>query len=393
MYKLLHQIFGAYTLLVPKKDSIKLINILKQKKILFWGIKNAGDVFHIKASLFTCESCIRIAAENGIKVTILKTTGFPFVFSKYKGRYGLILGSLIGIFLIFASQLFVWEITIIGNEKISDAIIINTLAKYGVSEGAYIPDIDVSIIEQQLLIENTDLSSISINIKGSIVEIDLLERTYPPDIAEANEYFNLVASDDGIIIRVEAINGSPEVKVGDVVVKGQILVNAFMRGRFDTDRLTHACGEVYARVIEKYSITIPLEQTEKIFTGKTETITSTDILGHSFDFFNKNETSFVLYDTTVLQSDKTILGLLKTPVTVTIAEYQEYEMNQYTIHEEEAKKRASEAFVLYLDRLEHEIISYDCDGYYDKENNAYVFTASVVILKNIAVEQKIDIIG
>ena len=285
MYKLLHKIFGAYTLSVPVRDGIRLVNILNRKKILFWGVRNTGDSICFKASLFSCEACIRTAAENEISATIVETIGIPFVFSKYKGRYGLILGSFVGLFLISCAQLFIWEISITGNDNIPDAAIINTLSKFGVTRGAYIPDLEINIIEELVLMDNTNISSISINIKGSYAEINLLERAYPPEMNKPGQYCNLIASDDGIVMKVEAIDGTPEVKTGEVVYKGQILVNSFMLGKFGQYRPTHARGEVLARVREKFTVTISLEQEEKIYTGRTETIKSIDILGYSFNFF------------------------------------------------------------------------------------------------------------
>ncbi len=63
MYKLLHKIFGAYTLSVPVRDGIRLVNILNRKKILFWGVRNTGDSICFKASLFSCEACIKIQGQ------------------------------------------------------------------------------------------------------------------------------------------------------------------------------------------------------------------------------------------------------------------------------------------------------------------------------------------
>ena len=391
MYKLFHKVFGAYTLAVAGENGIRLINLLNNKKILFWGIKNAEDVFYLKASLFSCEAVIHTAQTEGIAITISKTIGIPFVFSKYKGRYGLILGSLVGLFLIFYSQLFVWEVSITGNEKLNEVEIISALEKQGVKRGAYIPELDIAMTEEMILLDNTDISSISINIKGTYAEIDLLERVYPPDITDTTGYYNIVAANDGIIVKVESTSGSPEVKKGDAVVEGQLLINAFMLGKLGTYRLTHARGDVYAEVTEKYSISIPLEQTEKVYTGRRETIKDITVLGSNFNIFSDDETSFEFYDIIVTQNEKYVFGIIKTPVTITTAEFTEYEINKYSITEEEAKTRAAEAFSQYLARLENEVISYDCDGIYDKENNAYVLTANVVVVKNIAVEKPIDI--
>lgn len=393
MYKLFHKLFGAYTLTVSAEDGIRLINTLTHKKILFWGIKISGDIIYLKASLFSCEAVIHTAKAEGITVTISKTVGIPFVFSKYKGRLGLLLGSLAGLFLIFYSQLFVWEINVTGNKNISEEIIINTLEKYGVKRGAFIPDLDIAMYEELFLSENTDISSISINIRGTYAEIDLLERVYPPEITDTLGYYNIVAAEDGVITKVEASSGSPEIKKGDNVIKGQLLINAYMLGRLGTYRLTHARGDVYAEVTEKFSISIPLELTEKKYTGKTETIKSTEILGKTFSLFGKDKTSYDYYDIDVTQSKKSVFGILKTPVTVTTAKYSEYKLSHYNITEDAAKIRATESFTQYLERLTEEIVSYDCDGCYNEENNAYVFTASVVIIKNIAIEKPIEIIN
>lgn len=392
MYKLLHKMFGAYTLAVPAKDGVRLVNILNRAKILFWGIKTDGENFYIKASLFSCEAVIRTAAAEGITAEIVKTMGLPFIFSKYKGRYGLILGSIAGLILIFYSQLFIWEVNISGNKEIKEDVIISALEKHGVKRGAFIPDLNVVTAEQDFLRENKEISSISVNIKGTYAQIALLERTYPPDIVDTLGYYNIVASHDGIIVKVEAADGFPEVKAGDIVVEGQLLINSFIPGKFENYRLTHARGEVYAEVTEKYSISIPLEQTEKIYTGKTEDIKTMTVMGHFYNFLAKDKPSFEYYDIDVLQWEKKLFGIIKTPVIVTEARYTEYIINKYSITEEAAKARAAEAFSQYLDRLEEEIKKYDCDGYYDKENNAYIFNASVVVIKNIAVEKPIELI-
>lgn len=393
MYKFFHKIFGAYTLRIDNENGVKLVNLLNKEKLLFWGLKKGEDGFSIKASLFSCEPIIKTAAAAGIKTEIIRTTGIPFVFNKYKGRYGLILGSILGIFLIFFSELFVWEVYVTGNHTVDSKVIINALEKYGVRRGAFIPDLEIIQAEDDFLIENKDISSIAVNIKGTYAEVVVLERTYPPEIEDPNAYYNIVASHDGIIEKVEALNGQPEVKKGDAVVEGQLLINSFMLGELGTYRLTHAKGNVYARVTEKYSISIPLEQTEKVYTGRTETIKHVKVLGNSVNLFSKDESPFDFYDMKASEEEKKLFGFIKIPVEVAEVTFIEYKVNHYTITEEQAKQRAAEAFAQYLDRLTDEVKNYDCDGYFDSKNNVYTLTANVIVLKNIAVKKPISIIN
>jgi len=392
MYKLFHKIFGAYTLRTDSKSGIRLVNRLTKEKILFWGLKNDADGFRIKASLFSCEPIIKIAAAEGIPIEIIRTTGVPFVFNKYKGRYGLIIGSILGIFLIFFSELFIWEVNVTGNHTVDSQTIVAALEKYGVKRGAFIPDLNVVVAEDDFLIENKDISSIAINIKGTYAQVDVLERTYPPEIEDKNAYYNIVASHDGIVEKVEALNGHPEVKKGDAVVEGQLLINAFMMGELGTYRLANAKGNVYARVTEKFTISIPLEQTEKVFTGRTKTVRHVKVLGQPIDWFFDDNPPYEYYDMTASQEEKKLFGFIKIPVEVAEVTFIEYTIHRYAITEEEAKRRAAEAFAQYLNRLTDEVKSYECDERFDSQKNAYTLTATVIVLKNIAVRKPIQII-
>lgn len=390
MYRIMHKLFGAYTVSVPAEAGVRLINLLNNKKILFWGAKMMGDCLIVKASLFSCDRLLHAAASDGITAEIIKTVGIPFVFAKYKGRYGLILGSLAGLFLIFYSQLFIWEVTVVGNQNIDAAVIKSALENYGVKRGTYIPELNVIKAEELFLMDNNDISSLSINLKGTYARIDLLERTYPPDIVDTTGYYNIVASHDGIIVRVEAINGFPEVAAGDAVVEGQLLINSFMLGKLGTYRLTHARGDVYAEVKEKHTIIIPLEQTQKVYTGKTQKIKTTTVLGRNIALFSDDMPSYEFYDINVTQTEKNVFGIIKTPIEVTTAFYTEYLINRFTLSEEAAKNLADESFAQYLQRIDEEIVSYAGEGGFDSEKNAYILNASVTVIKNIAVEKPIS---
>ena len=36
MYKFIHRIFGFYVLLVSEADAVRLLNLLTEKRLLFW---------------------------------------------------------------------------------------------------------------------------------------------------------------------------------------------------------------------------------------------------------------------------------------------------------------------------------------------------------------------
>lgn len=393
MYKAFHRMFGAYVLSVPEEEGIRLINLLTRERHHFWGMEKKEGAYFIKASLFSCEGILKRAKSQGFCISITKAYGLPFVFAKYKGRWGLIMGSLCGFALIFYSQLFIWEITVTGNEKISTETVIKTLEEYGVKPGAFIPALDIGRAESKILLGNTDISSISVNIKGTYANIAMLERSYPPELPDYSAHNNIVASRDGIVILVEAVDGVPEVKAGDVVIGGQLLINAFIDGELGSTRLTNARGRVIARVTEEYSIEIPLVMSEKVYTGQTETKTSFRGITGELDLFFNPFPSFERYDISAEISEQKLFGFVKTSVFMTKTTFLEYKINSCQISPDAAELRAREAFSYYLKSLEGEVISYDIKVKVDEEKNACVLTASVVVHTDIAQKKPVVIGG
>ena len=67
-----------------------------------------------------------------------------------------------------------------------------------------------------------------------------------PEIIDEEEYCNVVANKEGIILKVNARNGTPLVKEGDVVKQGDIVIGGWMEGKYTGIRYVHAQGEVEA---------------------------------------------------------------------------------------------------------------------------------------------------
>ena len=127
MYKLIHCIFGYYIVSVSGPDAVKMLNMLTQRRLLYWNAVRTDDRLLFRCSLFTMELIYLAAADEGIDLTVEKAVGVPFVAYKYRNRLGLIVGTLAGLVLIFASSLVVWEIQITGNRDIDAEVIMKKL--------------------------------------------------------------------------------------------------------------------------------------------------------------------------------------------------------------------------------------------------------------------------
>ena len=230
MYKFIHRIFGFYVLLVAEADAVRLLNLLTEKRLLFWRPEHCERGLRLRCSLFTMEWIRLAAARAEIPLTVERAVGVPFIVYKYRHRLGLVLGSFIGLIIIVMSSFVVWEIEVTGNTNVETARILQALDEHALRVGTFIPTFNVRKAELDFILSFDEISSISINIKGNYAYVDVIERRTPPPFDDTSGIYDVVASEDGVITSVEAIRGSPMFKAGDVVLKGETLISAFSTG-------------------------------------------------------------------------------------------------------------------------------------------------------------------
>ena len=392
MNGLLRRILGSYEITLSGSRTPEFINACLEKDLFFYSPLPRGDEMTIRASLFSCEKIIRLADEYGICAEITDRTGVPFLISRYRRRYGIMAGLIVSAVLLFASTQFLWDVRVTGNVKVSESEILTVLKKHGVADGTYIPGLDVDLASEYILIDYHDLSSLSINIKGTVAYVDVIERVPMPDPIIPEGYCSLVASADGIVTRVEAAAGHPEVSAGQVVTEGQLLVNGIVENSRGAYRLVNAYGFVYADVRHEYTVEIPLTTSEKRYTGSTETKTQISLIGMTANLFVSETPSFEYCDATACESDIVLLGFLRLPLTVSKTVFREYIPEEITVSPDTARSKAYAQYALIEEEIDGDIMSTEFSESFDNENGVYVLTAHVVVNENIAVRSEIEFI-
>lgn len=390
MYKLLHRIFGEYFIVISCEDLLPFLKELTIRKIRFWSLCRMQGEWSLCTSLSDADFLLALAEEYGYETEKIEKRGLPFLLAKYKKRPGLVIGLLLGLFLIFFSELFVWKVEINGNNLLTDKEIIEALDEYGIGVGSYIPNIPVLQAQNDFLLKFKDLSSIAINIKGTHLEIELLERTHAPDLIDTSGTCNIVAAEDGIIVSVDVAEGTGIVFPGDVVEKGQLLISAYTVNERNVFYLRHARGKIMAHTYENFSVMIPLTKTVKQYTGKECQKTSYCVLGKEYDFFLKEDPGFERFDADISEKTIYLFGFAETPIQKTTATYREYRVRNVSITMEEAKAEAEEAFRIWLKERNDKVYDYRVSQVFDEIQNAYVMNVSVVLEKEIGTEMPVD---
>ncbi len=201
---------------------------------------------------------IRIAARKSkVRVHITGRTGMPFIISGYKQRIGLGAGIIASVIIILILSNFIWSVKIVGTNTISDTYLHGVLADNGISVGAYKNGLDVESIERKISLKIPEISWMSINITGNVINVEIKEKSEKPPIDTGTKPCNIKARRDGVITKIKASNGTTKVLKGSGVAKGDLLVSGLNETKLDTINYVRAKAEVFADVIENRQITIP----------------------------------------------------------------------------------------------------------------------------------------
>ncbi len=95
--------------------------------------------------------------------------------------------------------------------------------------------------------ELPELSWLNINIEGSAARIEVRERIISPDIDADSTPADIVAARDGQIVLLRPFNGTQEQKVGNPVLKGDLLISGIEENKDLTVSFCRASGYVVAR--------------------------------------------------------------------------------------------------------------------------------------------------
>ncbi len=385
-YKPLHRIFGEYIFSVEMSEFPRLANVLSERHIQFWCGRPKNGQVSFGCSVFSAEVLTNVAKEINSPIVLVSKKGLPFFLGKHRKRYGIYVGMILGMLLIFASQLFVWEIEITGNVNIPDSQIEKALQECGIYEGSFIPYIDVRKDANTLLMNYRDISSAAISIRGNYVTVSVLERTPMPDIVDTGGFYNVVAECDGVIVDIDTAMGTPEVSEGDVVFKGELLINSFVQRANGTFFPTHARGKIFAEVKKEFKTVIPLNRTTKVYTGKSETKKKYYLLGKELNFWTNEASEYEYFDGVSSEYDFKLFGFIRLPVRVFRVTYSEYEPLSGNISFSFAEELARDELDTYLSKLNLEVISCEVVVESDEKNSACILTANAVVKQNIAKE-------
>ncbi len=219
------------------------------------------DACTIRLSVYEeeAEALQSLAGRCGCSLTLLYPEGSSQKLRRIWRRRGLGLALSLAAGLLLLSSLFLWEIELCGNERVSDARLRRALARCGVEEGCFWPGLSADLVRSRMLLELPELGWMTVNISGSRAKVVVLEREESPEIYRQQEPRDLLASQGGLIRKLSVLNGKALVSRGQTVQKGDVLVSSQMESLQGETRLVAARAQVEADTVHKIAMACPAQ--------------------------------------------------------------------------------------------------------------------------------------
>lgn len=381
---------SAYRITLDIEDGNAALDFLVTENIPFHGLYTNSEILSFELyPLYYKEYCLRRGDARFLREE-RKRLGLMAFFAKHRKRTGFFVGMLLAASILVCSSLFIWDVNITGNERISEKDIRAALESRGITLGSFIPTLDKELIEKQVILDVDGLSWISINLRGTVANVEVRERIAETETVDTESPSNLVAKLDGQITALEITGGVSSVKLGQIVKKGDLLVSGIIDSKALGYRLVRARGEVYAAVTLSYRIEIPYETTEKVYTGAFSTKKSIKFFSKTIKLFGKDSISPPSCDKIETERRIYLFDKIALPLFLKEITYAEYEMQTKTLTREEAIARAYEQLHAQSDEtLENaEILARHTA--FDFGETSLVMTEDVDCIINIAEEVKVE---
>lgn len=282
-----------------KNESIFHIKTLNQEKLLNSLSKKFSlskiDRISENEIKFACEYSKHKGIEKFLKekdVEVLKIAhhGIFWRFSQIAMSFGLIFAVIFASIGFCIQYQFIWQYEILGTEKLSEKSVVSFITENFDNKKS---KIDTKEIETALQNEFNEISFASCIIKGQTLVVNIKEKLLPDE--KYGEFQPIISTKNGRITKIELISGTLNVKVGDFVEIGDVLVEPYTIDSSGEIKKVEASAKIYAEVynegsVDHYDSYIDVYRTGRVCEESVVTLFGLPI--YSF----KEENNFAMYE-------------------------------------------------------------------------------------------------
>lgn len=368
----------------------RFINICTTKKIMIWNLKREKNVkMYLNIRIEDFKEILKIAKKTKCRVKILNKKGFPFLLHKYKKRKIFVVLLIIVAIFIGISSNFIWNIDIREQSGKEIENIVQDIEETGLKIGKLKNDINTKEIINKIRLKRPDIAWMGIELKGTNAIVKIVKSDEKPEIIDENEYCSIISDKTGVITKINAQDGTANVKVGDIVNVGTTLISGWMEGKYTGIRYVHAKGEIEAKVWYTKNKKYYYNSLEKQETGQQENKYAIKFNNLKINFYKKLS-NFEIYDTIEEEKKFKIFSDFYLPISIIKTTNKQLEDVQKQYNLEELKSIGITELEQELDKEienKEKIVNKNIN-IYENEDNIDVYV-TYEVLENIGTNEKI----
>ena len=270
--QLVHLLKGQVTGRVESGFPERVLNICAEHAIAFWDLRWESEVaFTFTMTRRDWRRLRKVSRRLDCTMQVSGWKGVPFFLGRMRRRYALWITLLCCVTMLFYGSFFIWDITIEGNETVSDREILRVLDDLGVGFGSYGYGINSMSLRNLVLLEIPELSYIAVNVKGCRAYVQVRERIEPPELVSNRQPGNTVAAKDALVTAIQPWGGEKKVLPGTTVQQGQLLISGVVEYDYSGVHFLRGMGKVYGRTWYTLQCRVPMVTEEKRADGEEDT--------------------------------------------------------------------------------------------------------------------------
>ena len=245
----------------------KLLNALNREGIAVLKAKKTSKIgCEIVIYALFCKKVVAILNQKCYNNIYITKVGWYALWQKCMQHVAFFVAICLLVPMLVASSAFCLNIKV--DSTLPTTQVVDALHQLGVRRGMLISNVDCKSLANKLACQ-LNASYALVDKQGSTLFVKLIEAqlSNPPiNLAQPSD---VVASCDGVIVRMVVVQGNALVKVGDTVVAGQVLVEGKRVFSDGTYQPVCAVAQVWATVSETASVAHQPVQNVLVDTNKT----------------------------------------------------------------------------------------------------------------------------
>lgn len=300
--------------------------------------------------------------------------------------------SMIFVLLMMINSLFIWKISVDGNYSYTSNQIIRFVNRLNIKEGIVKNKIDCDAIEKAIRNQYDDISWVCAEVKGTNLMIHIKENYITEISVKEDKPYDLTAGKEAEIVSVLVRKGKPNVKVGDKIKKGHVLISGVVDVFDESEQklFTHFCnadGEIIGKTVYQYEDKLAIKYQKKVV-KKERTYYLPCISGYQWNAFQAGKNRDVSYS----QKQWKGFGNFYLPIVM-----EKYQVSDYTYEKDNYTKKEAE-YILH-NNLAYKLATMEQKGYkilkknvkMEKANNQYILSGKIICLEPLGTVSYIDV--